>query len=369
MMNGWVKWPLFFVSLGTAAWCHAGVVIERYETVDFNPSLGEVFAIPVKIEQPGKIDVELYSADRDLVRSLSSGEKEKAGIYEVHWDGKDESGAVVPDEAYFPVVIVTATNKSDNAESIRLDPSSTSGGEEISVSPEITEGQISFRLQRPSRILARAGIQSGPMMKSFVNWEVRGAGKNVLVWDGFDHDGIVNLYDQEQHRLALLVTGYELPNHSILTIGNKLVTYGAWRKSKGWSSEMPDLSRVQLERKGRRISRHYYLPRSVDVAPDITLDITNKLRVNEDGIPIVSSPISLKVGMHDDDRWAMQQSLYEVAFFVDYQFLSEEEQGYVPLTWRWNPAGLEPGTHIITVNVSGFNGQVGVKSLKIEIPE
>lgn len=367
MMTGWMAWPLFLASLTTVGWGHAGVGIENYKAVDFNPSLGEVFTIPVKIEQPGKIDVQLYSADRDLVRSLSSGEQEKAGIYEIHWDGKDDSGAVVPDEAYFPVV--TVTNKSNNAGSIRLDPSSTSGGEEISVLPEITEGQISFRLPRPSRILARAGIKSGPMMKSIVNWEVRGAGKNVLVWEGFDHDGIVNLYDQEQHRLALLVTGYELPNHSILTIGNKLVTYGAWRKSRGWSSSMPDLSRVQLERKGHRISRHYYLPRSVDVAPGITLDITDKLRLNKDGIPIVSGPISLKVGMHDDDRWAMQQSLYEVAFFVDYKFLSEEEQGYVPLTWRWNPTGLEPGTHIVTVNVSGFNGQVGVKSLKIEIPE
>ena len=73
--------------------------------------------------------------------------------------------------------------------------------------------------------------------------------------------------------------------------------------------------------------------------------------------------------MHDEDRWAMQQSLYEVAFFVDNQFLSEEEQGYVPLTWRWNPAGLKPGIHLVTVNVSGFNGQVGVKSLQIAIPE
>lgn len=72
--------------------------------------------------------------------------------------------------------------------------------------------------------------------------------------------------------------------------------------------------------------------------------------------------------MNDEDRWAMQQSLYEVAFFVDNVFISEQEQGYVPLNWRWNPVDLKPGIHTVTVNVSGFNGQVGVKSLQIEIP-
>ena len=33
-----------------------------------------------------------------------------------------------------------------------------------------------------------------------------------------------------------------------------------------------------------------------------------------------------------EDRWLMNESLYEVAFFIDHQFVSEEEQGYVPLT-------------------------------------
>jgi hypothetical protein len=58
---------------------------------------------------------------------------------------------------------------------------------------------------------------------------------------------------------------------------------------------------------------------------------------------------------------------YEIAFYIDNEFISEEEQGYVPLTWIWKPVGLASEKHVLTVNVSGLRGQVGVKSLAFEI--
>jgi hypothetical protein len=64
----------------------------------------------------------------------------------------------------------------------------------------------------------------------------------------------------------------------------------------------------------------------------------------------------------------MQESLYEVAFFVDGEFVSEEENGYMPLTWLWNPGDISKGRHMLTVNVSGHDGRVGVKSILFDIP-
>ncbi len=352
--------------LGFSAFCHASVSIEHYTSQEFNPSKNTIFTIPVKIDQPGDITVTIYTSDGDLVRTLFGGKKDKAGSYTIIWDGKDESNIIVPDDAYIPVVKLITAGETKSV--YKYDPRESSGGEEITVAAKANaQRQVIFQLERPSRILVRAGVKSGPMMKSILNWQVRGKGRNVVFWNGYDNDDLVNLYKSDT--LALLVTGFELPKHSILTIGNKTLGYNLWRKSKKWPSAMPDLSQVKFERNGRRLSRHYYLPRSVDINPRITLSILDKLPHNKHGIPIVSGPLSLQVGMHNEDRWAMQQSLYEVAFFVDYEFLSEEEQGYVPLTWRWNPAGLKPGVHLITVNVSGFNGQVGVKSLHIEIPQ
>jgi len=270
-------WMLTIVGLLAAASVNASVTIEPYKVQEFNPSAGKIFELPVKITEAGTIEVSLYTADGDLVRT----------------------------------------------------------------------------------------VKSGPLMKSIVHWQVRNQGRNMIFWNGYDQDNLLKLVGNDQ--LALLVTGFELPQHAILTVGNKTLDYTIWRKKNEWLSSMPDLSNVTFERNGRRLSRHYYLPRSVDIKPRITLEIIDKLSKNKDGIPVVKGPVALKVDMLDEDRWAMQQSLYEVAFFVDNQFLSEEEQGYVPLTWRWNPAGLKPGIHLVTVNVSGFNGQVGVKSLQIEI--
>lgn len=356
-------WMNTIIGLMISTSVNAVVSIEPYKVQEFNPASGKTFEIPIKINKPGKIELSLYTADGDLARTLSTEKKEKTGSYKVMWDGKDSNKIIVPNEAYIPVVQLT-TDKT----TYLYDPRQISGGEEITINPQLnTEGQIIFQLEKPARVLARAGIKSGPMMKSIVNWEVRGKGRNVIFWNGYDQDNLLKLTETDQ--LALLVTGFELPDHSILTAGNKNLDYTTWRKQNERPSSMPNLSKVAFERDGRRLSRHYYLPRSVDIEPRITLEIVGELPKNKDGIPIVTGPVVLKVGMHDEDRWAMQQSLYEVAFFIDSQFLSEEEQGYVPLTWRWNPAGLKPGIHLVTVNVSGFNGQVGVKSLQIVIEQ
>ncbi|ODS24345.1 hypothetical protein AB835_04050 [Candidatus Endobugula sertula] len=341
---------------------NAAVSIEPYPAQAFNPTSKKHFVLPISITEPGKLAVSLYTADGDWVRTLSSGKPLTIGTHTIVWDGKDSHNTIVPNEAYTPVVELV-TDKTTHT----LDPRHTSGGEEITITPQLNnEGQIVFQLEKPTRVLARAGVKSGPLLKSILHWQVRGQGRNVVFWNGYDQDNLKKLTGSDQ--LALLVTGFTLPDHTILTVGNKTLDYAAWRKHNGWSSSMPDLSEVAFERDGQRISRHYYLPRSVDIAPRINLEIVEKLPKNKEGIPVVFGPVTLKVTMHEEDRWAMQQSLYEVAFFVDEQFLSEEEQGYVPLNWRWNPAGLEPGIHRVTVNVSGFNGQVGVKSLAIEIP-
>ncbi len=349
---------------------YASVMIAPYQRQEFNPTHAQLFRIPVTISEPGTVMVALYTVDGDQVRALTPVKKAQAGTYNIVWDGKDANGKVVPNEAYIPVVELTIDGKNtpnDSASQI-FDPRKTSGGEEINITPQLSsENQLIFQLKKPARILARAGVQSGPLLNTLVHWQVRGAGRNVIFWDGYDQDRLTRLVGSDQ--LALLVTGFTLPDHAILTTGNTTMDYLSWRQQQAWSSTMPDFSVLPFERDGKRLSRHHYLPRAIDIEPRVTLSIVDELPRNEASIPIVSGPVALRVNMNKDDQWAMQQSLYEIAFFVDHQFLSEEEQGYVPLTWRWNPVGLTPGEHIVTVNVTGFNGQVGVKGLRIVIPK
>lgn len=341
--------------------------IAAYVSDEFNPSQGELFDIPVQIPRSGNVKVVIYTSDGDTVRELDAGLKRKAGTYSVRWDGKDSEGAIVPDEAYIPVVeLLTA-----GTDRLVYDPRQHSGGEEVQLSSktQFHPGFLRFPLDRPSRVLVRAGIRSGPMMHTVLHWQARGKGLNRVDWDGFNRSRTVNLLNYYRSDLAVVAVGFYLPDHSILTSGNPKLDYLDWRRKKGWKNTPPDLSDAAFERDGRRISRNYHLPRYIDIQPGVELSVVTKARRNSQGMPIITGPVLLRADIPVEDRRAMQQSLYEMSFFLDGKFLTEEEQGYAPLTWRWDPAGTPPGVHILTVNASGLHGQVGVHSLLVEVPE
>ncbi|MEO0444186.1 MAG: FlgD immunoglobulin-like domain containing protein, partial [Pseudomonadota bacterium] len=123
-------WIIFIFGLFVSTLVNAGVSIEPYKIQEFNPSSGKIFELPIKITEPGKIEVSLYTADGDLVRTLSDGKQEKAGVYPITWDGKDQNKVIVPNEAYTPVVKLV----NDKTTHI-YDSRKTSGGEEIKINP------------------------------------------------------------------------------------------------------------------------------------------------------------------------------------------------------------------------------------------
>ncbi|WP_152208398.1 hypothetical protein [Marinobacter changyiensis] len=332
----------------------SAVTIEEYDRPAFNPSNGEQFEIPIIPEASGALVVVITTADGDEVKRLETTVPDIA-VGEriiVKWDGRDANNTVVPDEAYIPVLIMDGTVSN---------PAEYSGGEVIeSIKPDFSsKGVISFRLEEPSRILIRTGIQGGPLMRTLANWEPRAPGKNIVRWDGYDKDGIVNL--MEEPDLGVLLTGFRLPAQSIITLGSD-EDYSKWRAAHGWRDEMPDPESVVLQRNGERLSRHFFLPRIAEREPELLLRVNNET-VNDQSVS-VDGPFTITVDLDSTDQWAMDQSQYEVAFFINGEFVAEEEQGYVPLKWRWNPTGLKPGKHTLTVNVSSFNGAVGVRTFE-----
>ncbi|MGI2030384.1 FlgD immunoglobulin-like domain containing protein, partial [Endozoicomonas acroporae] len=322
--------------------------------------------IPFVTKEAGKVSINLYSPDGDLVKTLKSGPL-PAGAHTLAWDGKDASGLLVPDESWS----VVATLNTEQGETRTDDPRQYSGGEVFENIP-VSFGEshaIHYELPRPARVLVRAGVKGGPMMRSMLNWKPRTAGSNVTRWSGFDADRLIDLRSSE--RLAVMVTAFALPEYSIITTGNQESDYRAWKEQQPTQSKLPvNVADQQLlERDGRRISRHFYATREEEIDPRISVRLVGDLPANAEGLPIIAGAVNIRVDMHEEDIESLQQSLFEVAFFTDFDFVSEEEQGYVPLTWRYDPGGLEPGRHILTVNVSGFKGQVGVKSIPFYVPE
>jgi FlgD Ig-like domain len=316
----------------------------------------------VRAAQPGSLTLEILSADGDVVRSISSPSVQ-AGEHTIVWDGKDGRAQPVPDEAY----CARTTLESAGGKTID-DPCSRTGGEVISgiqtsLSPN---GDIVYTLERPGRVLIRVGVKNGAMLRSLAVWRPKPAGRNLQRWNGFDERGIVDL---RTNRLALLVTAFRLPDFTVITTGQEGLDYRKWRAAQGWleKSDTPQGGASQpLERDGQRIARQHYMARYKDKEPRIEVKLSSR-----DGKPLssgesVPQQMNVLVDLHPEDRWLLQEQLYEVAFFIDGDFVSEEENGYVPIGWVLDTSRLASGKHLLTVNLTGFSGRVGTHTLLLE---
>lgn len=353
-----------FTCFGLLLWgVHAAAVeVVPYESSSFSPAQGEVFTVTlIGMKQGTSGSLELYSGDQDLIVSLPFLENDGKAV--VEWDGRDLADEIVPDEAYAPVIRFIEGNINEV-----VDYRHSSGGEELyDFDKRIAEGQIEYSLPADSRVLIRAGIKQGPMLRSIVDWYPRTAGFHAERWNGYDQDNVMDIAHDKG--IGYLIAAYKLPTYSIITFGNTQENYRKYRERKGWELPKMPLGNVRLERDGNRLSREYFQPLLQQRSPRITVSMTTPNGENEVTKLDSLEEAVIHVSLHPDDEQYLIQSRYEVSFFVDNQFLAEEEQGYVPLRWKWSPSrfGLKPGKHVLTVNISGYEGQVGVKNLAFEI--
>lgn len=339
----------------------AQVSLLRASSTELAAARGESVSYTVRTTIAGALTLEVLSGDGDVVRRLglpAAG----AGEHSLAWDGKDGAGRPVPDEAYCVRAVLEAAGKTATD-----DPCQRTGGEVVTgLQPQIAAaGDITYTLPHAARVLIRVGVKNGAMMRSLAVWRPRPAGRNLQRWNGFDDSGLVDL---RTDRLALLVTAFRLPDFAVITTGNEALDYRAWRAAQGWP-EKPDppqsAAAQPLERGGQRIARQHYTARYKDREPRISVTLARR-----DGQPLdpaapLPEELRVSVDLHPDDRWLMQEQLYEVAFFVNGDFVSEEENGYVPIAWLWNTAGMKPGPHLLTVNLTGFTGRVGTRTIAL----
>ena len=344
------------------------VSIAAYKKGSFSPARKEVFSIPVTISDPDQLEelkLEIRSGDDDLIRTLVLNNfKAAQKQYEIPWDGRDASNHIVPDEAYHPVLVV----KNKSGETGRIDFRASSGGEEVyDFEKSVHKGVIEYTLPVASRVLIRAGIKNGPMLHTIIDWEPRTAGFHAERWSGYDQDNVVAI--EQNPQVGYLIIGYQLPDNTIITYGNTSETYRAYRERNKLPIREANYDNRLLERNGKVIRPEFYNPVLQQKSPRLIV----KLLAKDTRMPITEinglDEILVEVKLHPLDEIYLDQQRYEISFFVDNEFISEEEQGFVPFTWRWSPGrfGTKPGRHVLTVNVSGYNGQVGVKNMAFNL--
>ena len=323
----------------------------------FNPSTGEKVRIAYALTRPEKVTVRVWDPDGGRVRTLAEAAPRDAGQREEVWDGRDDAGRPVPDEAY--------TFTIETASGSVYDPTTFSGGavgdlSEASFDREA--GTVVYQLPAAARVLVRFGIQSGPMLKTLVDWKPRVAGSITEYWDGKDENKLILLRDLKG--FTSLITYVTLPEATVITYGNGKESYRDYRLGRG--KGRPQKPARPWAGPAGRLRPENLVPPAWGRAPQVTMTFP-KVAGGGTGVPAVRGTVDVRVDVDPADRDLLQRDQFEVIFFVDNVFFAEAERGYLPLNWRWELAQFPPGEHVLTVNIASFRGQVGLTSRKVRV--
>lgn len=316
----------------------------------FNPGAGQKASITFVAGVRGTARVTILDRDRYPVRVLPPVAA-APGFVTVNWDGRDESGAVVPDEAW-NVRIELAGQAYDPS----LDFHPVSDDPQPRTYSRI-DGVLSYRLTRPARVHIEAGQATcdpktgrgqGPILKTIVNREPRVAGAVVEMWNGFDESGTIRVSALPNFVVSVLATS--LPDCSIITRGNRRVDFLDWARKRRPPSEM--LAR----KRPAPTHQHAGLNAFEDRSPSLHVKRT---RTKEGALRMV-----VEVAGPTAAHFLQQPGRTEV--FVDEKRVVQAEGTASPLVLTIPAKHLGGGDKRIAVNwVSGF-GPAAAASFRLE---
>lgn len=189
----------------------------------FNPYNGETVKIHYYLKYPGKLRANMFNDAGILVRTLTTSQQAKGNNY-IIWDGKDDTGRILPDSGYYFTLDFLAAD-----EFIKVYDPSGSGGLDISQSIKLLVSEVdsfknipailTFDLAQPAKINVKIRKQrySGPALRVLAYQEPRIKGQHKLFWDGRDETGMI--LDQSSYMTA--IWAYTLRDNSLIITGGR----------------------------------------------------------------------------------------------------------------------------------------------------
>lgn len=332
----------------------------------FNPMLGESARVAFKAERAGRVTLQVLDRDRFPVRTLPA-RSVKAGGVALAFDGRDDEGAVLPDEAY----------------SIRLEFTDGTAREVFDPSkdfvPVLEEpktrsysayaGILSYQLSRPSRVHIQAGQASlnpktgrtdGPVLKTVLDRLPRPEGSVVEHWGGYDESETV-LVSVLPH-FATSIVGSSLPDCSVLLVGNRKQTFVDYARLHRPQEAL--LPRPYAETG----AHHAGLNAFEDRTPGLSIEAQGH-RDAERRLVVDGSTLSLTVSVEPEAGKFFFSRPTEVQVFLDEERVFSNEKPDNPARVSVDTSKLPPGEHRLAVNWLSRSGPVGVQSLRLVVPE
>jgi hypothetical protein len=328
----------------------------------FNPSKGERLTISFRVSRPFKGFVRIFDPEMKLVREIFSENAAEDQLNNLVWDGKDEDGIVVPDEAY----IFTVDAGDFHGNFAFYDPTVSSGG--LVSFPGLNNDRqkqvVSYQLDNDSRVNIRAGIKGGPMLTSIVYWSPRMAGRHEEPWDGHDASGVIDIADRND--TLLRIEAVSLPENSIFTSGATGYDYFTYKR---------DIAPQRPEKKKRprlqnQIASSIFpssMPAKMGPEPRFRMDLPGIIKSTANGLPVVRGKTPIRIFLDDTIKRQVIEERFEVLFFVDHKFVTELEEGYSPITFIWDTRKHSNGEHVISVNVVTMTGWLSSGSMKVVV--
>ncbi|MBU1043860.1 MAG: hypothetical protein KJ915_05615 [Candidatus Omnitrophica bacterium] len=316
-----------------------------------NPVKNEAASIRFRLNKKAQISAKIYNSLDQLVREIKSRDMCKSGYNEIIWDGKDKDGQIVIPDAY--VYTLTGYDQKNN-ELMVFDPADETGGLTLAIrefATDSTRGQITYVLPKAARVRIRIGLKNGgPLLRTLIDFKPQPAGRNNLIWDGFDSSHVFNFLGNEN--LFINISAFSLAENSIIVDYSQPII----------SNETKNYSDAEM-----RIKKETDLPKDMHALherdkchePDFGFQVMYENK-KDDIIPI-------KIRLSDKDKIELIGTRYEIVFFLDNVFIFEEEEGISPLTYQFDTKGINSGKHLLTINLHGFDNHVATRSEEIII--
>ncbi len=213
---------------------------------------------------------------------------------------------------------------------------------------------ISYELTEAAIVRIRVGSRSGPVYRTLVNWQSQKKGAQVIKWDGMDSSGSFDILNNKDFTYSL--NYYLLGKESEIisnTLNSDLVI------SDNFIGRAPNLLHLS--------QNHKYHKREHCRDIDVVFELPKNIQRTKQGLPIIKGIVPVRIKLPDKDKLWYRAERFSINIFIDDIFVKGEALGYAPYTWNFNPQGINKGSHLITVNLKGFNDHIGVGSLPVYI--
>jgi flagellar hook capping protein FlgD len=327
----------------------------------FNASAKQFSTITFYAAAAGTAQVSILDRDRFPVRTLKPREV-TPGLASFTWDGRDDSGAIVPDEAWnIRIELAGETyDPSLNFHPVVEDPQPRTYSR--------ADGILSYTLKKPARVHVEAGQAAlnpksgkneGPILKTIVNREPRVAGAVIEKWNGFDESGTIRVSDLEHFVVGVLATS--LPDNSIITRGNRREAFLEYASRRRPAEALVARKRMVPVEHHTGLDAFEDRSPSLRVTPAATWDAEARAYTASKAVRL-----DLKIEGVNAAHFLAQPGRMSV--YVDETRVLTRDNPSSPLALSIPEESLPPGEHRIAVNWGSDFGPSAATSFRINVP-